>query len=74
MKLTLTQIGNSVGAVFPKEVLSKLNVQKGDSLFLSETSEGYILSHFEADFEEQIQAAKEGLSKYRHTLRKLADS
>ncbi len=33
--LKLTQIGNSVGVILPKEVLARLKLEKGDSLFLS---------------------------------------
>ncbi|HEX6794082.1 MAG TPA: AbrB/MazE/SpoVT family DNA-binding domain-containing protein, partial [Casimicrobiaceae bacterium] len=28
--LKLTQIGNSIGVILPKEVLSRLRVEKGD--------------------------------------------
>ena len=30
--LKLTQIGNSVGAIFPKELLARLQLEKGDEL------------------------------------------
>ena len=30
--LKLTQIGNSVGAVFPRELLNQLQLEKGDVL------------------------------------------
>ncbi len=33
-------IGNSAGIILPKEALERLNVRKGDSLFLQETSSG----------------------------------
>ena len=32
--LKLTQIGNSVGVILPKEVLARLKVGKGDLLYL----------------------------------------
>ena len=32
--LKLTQIGNSVGAVFPRELLNQLQLDKGDSLYV----------------------------------------
>lgn len=38
--LKLTQIGNSVGVILPKEVLARLKVEKGDVLFLSEVVNG----------------------------------
>jgi putative addiction module antidote len=38
--LKLTTIGNSFGAVLPKEILTKLRVDKGDTLYVVETPEG----------------------------------
>jgi hypothetical protein len=32
MRLKVTQIGNSLGVILPKELLAKLNVAKGDVL------------------------------------------
>ncbi len=37
--LKLTQIGNSVGVILP-EVLAKLKLEKGQTVFVTETSEG----------------------------------
>ena len=42
--LKLTNIGNSVGVIFPKEILTKLRVKKGDTLYVVETSEGIELT------------------------------
>ena len=39
--LKLTQIGNSVGVILPKEVLSRLRLEKGQTVFLTETPEGF---------------------------------
>ena len=38
--LKLTQIGNSVGVVLPREMLARLGVEKGDTLFVSEAPDG----------------------------------
>ena len=35
--LELTQIGNSVGVVLPKEALARLKLIKGENVFLTET-------------------------------------
>ena len=42
--LKLTQIGNSVGVVLPKEALARLKLGKGESVFLTETPDGYALN------------------------------
>ena len=33
--LKLIQIGNSVGAIFPKELLVRLQLEKGDELYVT---------------------------------------
>ena len=38
--LKLTTVGNSVGVILPRELLAKLRVDKGDSLYVVETPEG----------------------------------
>ena len=70
--LKLTQIGNSVGVILPKEVLARLKVEKGDVLYLSEAVNGVLLSPYNPEFEEQMQAAREIMKKRRDVLRELA--
>ncbi|MGL4610860.1 MAG: AbrB/MazE/SpoVT family DNA-binding domain-containing protein [Trueperaceae bacterium] len=68
----LRAIGNSTGIVLPKEVLSELNLQQEDKVFLVKTNGGYIISAYDETFKEQMDAAREGMQKYRHALRELA--
>jgi putative addiction module antidote len=70
--LKLTQIGNSVGVILPKEVLARLKVEKGDSLYLSEAANGILLSPYSAEFEAQMTAARQVMKKRRNVLRELA--
>ena len=37
--LKLTQIGNSVGVILPKEILAKMNLGKGDTVYLTEATQ-----------------------------------
>ena len=37
-------IGNSAGIILPKEILARLNVQKGDALYINETPSGFQIS------------------------------
>lgn len=69
----ITQIGNSVGIVLPKEVLAKLKVEKGDSLYISDTPEGIQLTPYDQNFAEEMEAAKRIMRKHRDVLRKLAE-
>lgn len=68
----VTTVGNSTGVVLPKEALARLRVKKGDVLFLVETPTGYELTPYDAEFAEQMQAADDGMRKYRNALRELA--
>jgi putative addiction module antidote len=69
----ITTIGNSVGIVLPKEVLAKLNVEKGDSLYLIDTPEGIQLTPYDQDFANEMEAARRVMRKHRDVLRKLAE-
>ena len=70
--LKLTQIGNSVGVILPKEVLGKLKLQKGDSIFITETPDGYAITPYDPAVEEQLQAGRDFMREYRDTFRQLA--
>jgi putative addiction module antidote len=70
--LKLTNVGNSVGVVLPKEILNKLRVEKGDSLYVVETPEGIELTAYRPDFAEQMDAAEEIMRKNRDVLKLLA--
>lgn len=70
--LKLTQIGNSLGLILPKELLARLKVAKGDSLFVTETPDGIALTPHDPAFEEQMQAARAIMRKRRNVLRELA--
>lgn len=68
----IIKIGNSVGVILPKEVLSELNVRLGDQVFLVKGPDGYRLVPYDPDFEKQVAAAEEGSRLLRNTLRQLA--
>jgi len=70
--LKLTQIGNSVGVIFPKEVLARLKVGKGDVLYLCDAMNGVLLTPYSPEFEVQMTAARRLMKKRREVLRELA--
>ena len=72
MKAKVSQIGNSIGVILPKEAVARLKIKKGDSIFLTETPDGYIVTPYDPEFEIQMTAAREGMSEYRNALRELA--
>ena len=70
--LKVRKIGNSLGVVLPKDVLAKLRVSEGDELSVSETPEGVMLKRNDAELQEQIEAARRAMKRYRNALRELA--
>lgn len=70
--LKLTKIGTSTGMVIPKEMLHRLKVEKGDSLFAIETPEGYLLTPYDPTIEEQLKAGRDFMKAYRETFKALA--
>lgn len=70
--IKLTQIGNSVGVILPKEVLARLKVEKGDTLYLSDAANGVNLSTYDPEFEAQMAAARRIMKKRRAVLHELA--
>ena len=70
--LKITQIGNSLGLVLPREVLAKLRVERGDEVYLSETPEGMRITAHNPEFAEQMKAARAIMKKRRNALRELA--
>ena len=70
--LKLTQIGNSVGVILPKEVLVRLKLGKGDTVYLTENPDGVTLTPNDPTFEEQINVTRTIMKKRRNVLRELA--
>ena len=70
--LKLTQIGNSAGVIFPKELLARLKLEKGDSLFVSEAANGVMLTPYDPEVEKQIALGREFMHDFRDTFNQLA--
>lgn len=71
--LKLTTVGNSTGAIFPKEVLERLRVSKGDTLHLIETPGGLSIQPYDETFAKQMEVAERVMRENRDVLRKLAE-
>jgi len=74
MKLKITTVGNSAGVVLPKELLTRLRVEKGDELYVTELPDGIKLAPFDPEFARQMEVAERIMRENRDLLRKLADS
>ena len=72
-KLKITTVGNSVGIVLPREILERLRVEKGDTLFAVETPNGIELTAFDEEFAETMAVAEKIMREDRDVLRRLAE-
>lgn len=70
--LKLTQIGNSVGLILPKEVLARLKLEKGDTVFVTETPDGVAVTPYDPSLEKQIEAGRAFMRDFRDTFHELA--
>jgi putative addiction module antidote len=70
--LKLSQVGNSTGLVLPKELLSKMGLSRGDSVYVSESAEGLVISPYDPKMAKLLEIAERGEKKYRNALRELA--
>jgi putative addiction module antidote len=70
--LKLTQIGNSVGVILPKELLTRLRVEKGDTVFVTETTDGVVLTPYDPSVAAQVEAGRQFMREYRDAFRELA--
>jgi putative addiction module antidote len=72
MNLIIRRVGNSLGVIFPKELLEHYGVKEGDELNVVERKDEFALRPEPADLTEQLKAARVGMAKYRTALHELA--
>jgi putative addiction module antidote len=71
--LKLVSVGASTGVVIPKSLLAKLNLKKGDTVYVAETPDGGVqLTPYDPDFAEKMDRLDDLMGRYRNTLRELA--
>ncbi len=70
--LKLTQIGNSVGVILPREMLARLGVAKGDTIYAVDQSDGVRLTVANPDFAAQMDVARKVMKDRSAVLRELA--
>jgi len=65
-------VGNSTGITLPKEVTDRLKIKNGDTVYLTESPDGYRLTAYDPEFAEQMEAAERVMKRYKDALRELA--
>ncbi len=74
MKLKVTTVGNSAGVVLPRELLARLRLNKGDTLYVTETPDGIKLAPHDPEFARQMEIAEDIMHRRRTLLRKLSEN
>ena len=74
MKIKITTVGNSAGIILPKELLARLRLENGDTLYATELPDGVKLSPFDPKLAKQMEVAEKVMRRRRTLLRKLAGS
>ena len=72
MELKVSQIGNSLGVILPKEIITQLRVEKGDALWLVEGPNGYHLTPYNPELSSQMEVARGIMKRRRHVLHELS--
>ena len=70
--LKLTQIGSSIGVILPRELLTKLGMNKGDTIYAVDQPDGVRLTIADPDFAAQMEVARRVMKERRAVLRELA--
>lgn len=71
--LKVRKVGNSLGLVLPKEVVSRLRTSEGEEVFLLEgPNNTYRITPFDPVFQKKMEKAEEIMARYRNTLHVLA--
>jgi putative addiction module antidote len=72
--LQIKKIGNSVGLIFPKELLARLRLKEGDKLHVVEQTErGIKLSPYDPKHAKAMEIARRSFRKYADTYKALAE-
>lgn len=72
-EITLRQAGGSVTATLPKDIADRLQVKPGDRVYAIETDQGVLLTPYDPEFEQTLDAFAQVRRQYRNTLKKLAE-
>jgi len=72
-EIILRQAGGSVTATLPKDIADRLHVAAGDKIYAIETERGVLLTPYDPNFDDAMQAFEEVRRQYRNTLKKLGE-
>ena len=70
--LKITKVGNSAAIILPKDVLARLRVSQGDTIYATEAPDGIRLTAGNPDFAAQMAIVEQIMREDRDILRALA--
>jgi putative addiction module antidote len=71
-KTSIRRVANSLGITLPKTVVENYHLREGDELHIVQTQQGLVLTPFDPDSAEWVEAYERTNRRYRDTLRALA--
>jgi putative addiction module antidote len=72
--LQIKKIGNSLGLILPRELLTRLRLREGDRLYVVEQTErGIKLSPYDPKHAKAMEIARRSFRKYADTYKALAE-
>jgi putative addiction module antidote len=72
--LQIRKIGNSLGLIFPRELLARLKLEEGDKLHVVEQTErGMKLSPYDPKHAKAMEFARRSFREYADTYKALAE-
>jgi putative addiction module antidote len=73
VKIEIKKIGNSDGLLLPRELMQRLDLERGQELYITELpGGGFQAMPYDPDFEKTMEIADQIMDKYRDTLAALA--
>ena len=72
MQLEIKKIGNSTGVILPKELLARLRLEQGDTIIVTETTDGFMATRSDPVFDKAMMLARAFMKKYHNALTELA--
>jgi len=70
--LKVEQVGDSVAVLLPQDTLAALHVTPGDTLYLTEATDGYRVTPFDPELERRMAIARDIMAEDRNFLRERA--
>ena len=72
MKLKIQKIGDSLSVSIPHEILEQMNLEEGDSIYVSQTPDGIYLTTKDPEFKTVMETARDISDRYRNAMKELA--